>query len=211
MKKRLALLAELAVNFFLPWLVYTLTVTQHGEFYALMASSIPPLLWSLAELAWHRRLDALSGFVLFGIVLSAGAMLLGGDARLLLVRESLGSGLIGIIFLVSLLFPQPLLFYLARATVIRHNGGLGAENFLAWWQDGRSRRTIRIVTAVWGIGLTGEALLRTWLAWHWQPQRFLAIAPILGYCIAGVICGWTFWFLRSRRQAVADRSIPGAR
>lgn len=211
MRKHLPLLADLAANLFLPWLAYTLTVEGHGEFYALVASSIPPLIWSIVELCWHRRLDALSAFVLAGIALSILAMFCGGDARLLLVRESLVSGLIGVIFLISLFFPQPVVFYLARATIIRQNSGFGAERFRIWWQDARSRRTIRIVTAVWGIGLTGEALLRTWLAWHWQPQRFLAIAPILGYCIAGVICVWTFWFLRGRFQAVANRSIPGAR
>lgn len=210
MRKHLMLLADFAVNLFLPWLAYTLTVDSHGEFYALIASSIPPLIWSFVELFWHRRLDALSAFVLTGIVLSIIAMMFGGDARMLLVRESLVSGLVGVIFLISLFFRQPIVFYLARATIMRQNTRFGAERFRIWWQDARSRRTIRIVTAVWGIGLTGEALLRIWLAWHWQPQRFLAIAPILGYCIAGVICVWTFWFLRRRFQTVADRSIPGA-
>ena len=207
MKQRLRLAAELAVNLFLPWLAYTLAEPRYGEFGALVASSIPPLLWSLVELAWHRRVDALSMLVLGGIGLSVVAMLLGGDARLLLVRESLISGLIGLAFLVSLLFPRPLVFYLARATVTRQDAEQGAADFHDWWQDAAAKRAIRFITLVWGLGLTGEAALRTWLAWHWETERVVAIAPTLGYVFAGAMGLWTFWFVR-RLGKETDSATP---
>lgn len=208
MKIRFRTLAELTVNLALPWVAYTLAKPHYGEFGALIASSIPPLLWSLFELAWHRRIDALSLFVLGGIGLSLLAMALGGDARLLLVRESILSGLIGVAFLVSLLFPRPLVYYLARATVMRQDAEQGAADFQDWWQEAIARQTIRGITAVWGLGLTAEAVLRTWLAWHWDPERFLAIAPTLGYVIAGGMGLWTFWFVR--RLSRMDESTPKA-
>ncbi|XLM21574.1 hypothetical protein MKD33_05940, partial [Chromobacterium piscinae] len=60
---------------------------------------------------------ALSMMVLLGIALSLLAMLLGGGEKMLLLRESLLSGLFGVAFLLSLLLPRPLVFYLARATI----------------------------------------------------------------------------------------------
>lgn len=210
MKKHLRVAMDLIVNLFLPWLAYTLVAPRYGEFGALVASSIPPLLWSLLELAWHRRIDALSILVLGGIGLSVLAMALGGDARLLLIRESLISGLIGVAFMLSLLFKRPLVYFLARATVLRQNAEHGAAGFHAWWQIPAAQRAIRGITAVWGLGLTGEALLRTWLAWHWGPQRFLAIAPTLGYVIAGAMCLWTFWFVRRLKTTSSLRTSSSA-
>jgi hypothetical protein len=52
-------------------------------------------LWSGIELLRFRRIDALSLLVLAGILLSLLAMLLGGSPRVLLMRESLLSGLFG--------------------------------------------------------------------------------------------------------------------
>jgi len=80
--KRKALVIELLVNFLLPWLIYRYTQAQYGETHALILSAAPPLLWSGVELARFRRVDALSLMVLIGIVLSLGAMALGGDARM---------------------------------------------------------------------------------------------------------------------------------
>ena len=208
MKKHLRLAVELAVNLFLPWLAYTLTEPHYGEFGALVASSIPPLLWSLVELAWHRRLDALSMLVLGGIGLSLLAMALDGDTRLLLIRESLISGLIGLAFLLSLPFKRPLVFYLARATMVRQDKQHGANDFHDWFEEPTAQRAIRGITAVWGIGLSSEALLRTWMAFHWPTERVVAIAPTLGYAVAGTIGLWTFWFVR--RLKTQDSNTPNA-
>lgn len=204
-RKHLNLLAELAVNLALPWLAYTLAEPRWGELGGLIASAIPPLLWSLAELLRHRRLDALSAIVLVGIAMSLAGLALGGDARILLVRESLVSGAIGVAFLLSLLLEKPLIFYLARATVARESDD--AHSIIeAWWQTPGARRAVWMMTAVWGAGLTGEAALRTWLAWIWTPSRFLAVTPFIGYGLMALLMGWTFWYRRylSRTQAGPD-------
>ncbi len=193
---------DLLVNLALPWLVYHFAEPVWGEYGALLASSVPPILWSAAELAWHRRVDALSVIVLAGIALSLGATLLGGDARLLLVRESLVSGLIGVAFLGSLTTSKPLVYFLARATVARE-GGERAADFEDWWQDDQARTMIRGMTTGWGIGLIGEAVLRTWLAWHWPPEQFLAVAPFVSYGVMGALFLWTLWY----RQRLAKNDL----
>src|SRR5689334_2766940 len=100
-RKHLHLALDLGCNIAFPWIAYKLAEPVWGEFGGLLASALPPLLWSVVGLVRHRRVDALSTMILAGIALSVFALLLGGSPKLLLVRESLISGLIGLAFLVS--------------------------------------------------------------------------------------------------------------
>jgi len=205
MKLRPAFLLELAVNLLLPWLAYRLAAPHWGETGGLLASAVPPVIWSLVELARFRRVDALSVIVLIGIVLSIGAMALGGSARMLLLRESLVSGAIGVAFLLSLPLRRPLIFYLARATVARETAG-GAERMDALWDERPGlAASMRLMTAVWGAGLTSETALRSWMAWTWPIERFLAVSPVIGYGIYGALLLWTLWYRKTLRNR-ADRA-----
>jgi len=51
---------EIIVNAALPWLVYILAQPGMGRVHALMASALPPLVWSVIQLVQKRRIDALS-------------------------------------------------------------------------------------------------------------------------------------------------------
>ncbi|HEV3423592.1 MAG TPA: VC0807 family protein [Paraburkholderia sp.] len=209
MKLRPAFLLELAVNLLLPWLAYRLAAPHWGETGGLIASAVPPIVWSLVELARFRRVDALSMIVLTGIALSIGAMALGGSPRMLLLRESLVSGAIGVAFLLSLPMRRPLIFYLARATVAREMAG-GAERMDTLWRERPSLAvSMRLMTAVWGVGLTSETALRSWMAWTWPVERFLVVSPFIGYGIYGALLLWTVWYrktLRSRAEREAQPS-----
>ena len=203
MNKRLYFVLDLIVNLALPWAAYTLAKPHWGEMGALLASAAPPIVWSSVELWRVKRVDALSLIVIGGIVLSLVAMLLGGSPKLLLVRESLISGIIGVAFLGSLCLPKPLVFYLAVATLERQQTE-AAEHLRQNWTKPQLRRLLRMMTLIWGLGLTGEALLRSWLAWHWSAERYLAIGPWISYGIFGALSGWTFWQQRrARARAVA--------
>ena len=202
--KRKALVIELLVNFLLPWLIYRYTQAQYGETQALILSAVPPLLWSCIELVRFRRVDALSLMVLIGIVLSLAAMALGGDARMLLMRESLVSGVIGLAFLLSLFWPRPLIFYLARATVARESGAThdaGRRFDDLWEQRPAVAKSLTLMSLVWGLGLLGETLLRAWLAWTWPVERFLLITPFLSYGIFGARAAWTFLYRKRMRSS----------
>lgn len=210
MKIRASVVVELAVNFLLPWLAYRLALPHWGELGALYASAVPPVVWSLVEFARTRRVDALSIVVLLGIALSIVLMALGGSPRLLLMRESMASGAIGVVFLLSLAMRRPLTFYLARATVARKEEG-GAARFEAMWSERPGlRRSVRLMTAVWGLGLTGENALRSWLAWHWPVERFLVVSPFIGYAIYGALTVWTFLY-RKKMQRRATAAPTAAR
>ncbi|MFM0014044.1 hypothetical protein PQR46_23035 [Paraburkholderia sediminicola] len=209
MKLRPGFVLELAVNFLLPWLAYRFALPHLGETGALIASAVPPIVWSLIELVRFRRVDALSVMVVAGIVLSVAAMALGGSPRMLLLRESLVSGAVGVVFLLSLPMRRPLIFYLARATVAREMEG-GAERFETLWRERPALvSAMRLMTLVWGVGLTGETALRAWMALTWPIERFLVVSPFIGYGIYGALTLWTLWYRKTMRTRVEARVQPG--
>jgi hypothetical protein len=114
------------------------------------------------------------------------------------------SGAIGVAFLLSLPMRRPLIFYLARATVAREVAG-GAERIDALWNERPAFATsMRLMTAVWGVGLTSETALRSWMAWSWPVERFLVVSPFIGYGIYGALLVWTLWYRKTLRNGPRD-------
>ena len=200
----LRLLPELAVNFLAPWAVYELVNGHWGEVKALIASTFPPLLWSAYELIKTRRLDAISLIVVASILFTLAATALGGSPRLIQMRDALVSGAVGLLFLGSLLFKRPVIFYLARATMAR-NTAQGAKDFDQVWERPGVPKLLRTLTAVWGCGLVGQTTVMCWLAYSWPIGRYLLFGPAVGYGIFGLLMLGSLWYLA--RHGDAGRAI----
>src|SRR4029078_5548320 len=136
-------------------IIYNYAEAPLGEVRALLASSAPPIGWSLVEFARHRRVDALSLLVVCGIALSLLAMLGGGGAKFLQLREKLVTGVIGLAFVGSALIGKPLIYELALATQRRKYPG-AAKEFEALQAYTGFRRTMMVMTWVWGLGLLAD-------------------------------------------------------
>lgn len=200
------LLVEALVNFILPYLIYSYAEAPLGEVRALLASSAPPIAWSLIEFARHRRLDALSVLVVAGIVLSLLAMLGGGGVRLLQLREKLVTGVIGLVFLGSALIGKPLIYELARATM-RRKSESEAQAFEALQVYAAFRRTMMVMTLVWGLGLIADVGVAVVLMLSLSIRAYLIVNPILGYATMGALTLWTFLYgRRARRRGEARRA-----
>jgi len=209
MKLRPAFVAELAVNLLLPWVAYRLAEPHWGEVGGLVASAVPPLAWSIVELVRFRRVDALSSVILLGILLSLLAVAFGGSPRVLLMRECLASGAIGVAFLLSILAKRPLVFYLTRATVARETCE-GVARLEQLWNDNASFvAAMRLLTFVWGLGLCLDSALRTYLAATWPVERFLVVSPIIGYSVFGGLMAWTFWYRTRLRRIQGTHGLLG--
>jgi hypothetical protein len=210
-------LVEALVNFILPFVIYNYAEAPLGEVRALLASSAPPILWSLVEFARHRRLDALSMLVLGGIALSLLAMLGGGGARFLQLREKLATGVIGLAFVGSALIGKPLIYELARASMRRKSDG-EAEQFEALQVHAGFRRTMMVMTLVWGLGLLADVAVSVALIFVLSIREYLIVNPILGYATSGALALWSFLYGRSakrsgeaRHAAALAADAPGPR
>jgi hypothetical protein len=205
-RKKLSLVLEVLVNFVLPWVCYRFAKGWLGETGALLLSTAPPIVWSLCMILKFRRLDIVSILVIVGILLSLLAMALGGSPRVLLLRESLITGFAGVALLISMLFPRPLMFYLAQSTAAQHSPEEGDQFRLLWEKPGFVR-CMYLLTWVWGVGLIFETVIRATLAWAIPTGQFLFISPIIGYSVYFSLIGWTFWYVRRLKAAMQKRQV----
>jgi len=209
------LAGEILVNFVLPFLIYNYAETPLGEVGALLASSAPPILWSFIEFARHRRVDSLSLLVIAGIALSVLAMLGGGGAKFLQLREKLVTAIIGLAFLGSALIGKPLVYELARASM-RRKSEAQARDFEALQVHAGFRRTMTLMTLVWGAGLLTDVAVSVVLVFTLSIREYLIVNPILGYTTTGALTLWTIVYGRyakrrgqERRAALAAAEAPG--
>ena len=201
-EKGLHFTLEVAANFALPLVIYDLVSPRHGDVNALLASMVPPVLWSLVEFARSRRVDALSLLVLAGIGLSLIAAFGAGDARWLQLRENVPTAIIGLAFLCSAAIGRPLIYLLARAALARKS----PEELAAFECERDSdlfRRAMVVMTLVWGSGLIASALVSAALIFELSIHDYLIVSPILGYGTMGALALWTALYSR-RARARAD-------
>jgi hypothetical protein len=195
---------EATVNFILPYVIFAFAQPHYGDVQALILSSIPPILWSIVEFARHRRIDALSMLVLLGIVLSLVAVAGGGSARFLQLREKLVTVIIGFVFLGSALIGKPLIYQLARAQMVR-NSSSELEEFESLRSNKYFRRTMTVLTVVWGLGLLVDAAISIALVYTLSIKAYLAVNPFVSYGTTGALSLWTFLYVRQQRRKGAQR------
>ena len=198
---------ELLVNLALPYAIYVKSEGSIGQVHALMAASLPPIVWSVIEFVRKRRLDAISLIAIAGIVLSLLAFLGGGSVRFLQLRENLVTALIGLVFLGSAAVGRPLIYQLARARYLRtsHSEAERLEKLRA--ESSEFRRNMTVMTLVWGFGLLAESAIACCLVFAMPIAEYLIVGPILAYGATGVLALWTFLRVkRMKRRAQASRA-----
>jgi hypothetical protein len=202
---------ELCVNVALPYLVYTKAQASIGQVHALLAASVPPILWSAIEFARKRRIDAVSLLVIAGIALSLLAFLGGGSVRFLQLRENLVTGIIGVAFLLSAVIGRPLIYELALAQKSRQSQ-TEASHFASLRDKPRFRRTMNLMTLVWGFGLVLQTTVACVLVFRMSIPRYLLVSPFVGYGTIGALSLWSFWYgnrMKKRGQAANAAANAG--
>ena len=207
--------STILLNIVAPIVVYDLAVGRGvAEVPALLLSGIPPLLEMLGTVAIRRHADEFSVIVLILIVLSVVVALLGGDARLLLLRESAVTALFGLVLLGSLLTPRPLMFLFGRRFATD-----GSPEGVAWWnglwQFPPFRRMQRQLTTMWGVTLLVEAVVRALLTYRLSVATMVVVNNVVPTAVIVVLVTVTIlWGRRARaagerRAAAATTTDPG--
>jgi intracellular septation protein A len=194
-------------NIALPLLTY-FVLTSRGvpAVAALLVSGGWPLVEFGLSLALVRRLDEFAVLSLVFIALGVIAGVGFNSARLVLVKESIVTGLFGLVTLGSLALPRPLMFYFGRKFAT--NGTL--EEITRWnelWQYSSFRRTQRVITVVWGVVFLVEALLRIGLSYTLSTSVMTVVSSILPFVVIGSLVFWTFGYGR-RAKAAALAALP---
>jgi hypothetical protein len=200
---------SILINGVMPILIYNLLLSFYSSTVSLTIAIIIPLLDNLHQVFKYRKADAFGLFMVAGFVLSMLVAFLGGDEKLILMRESIVTGVLGFIFICSLFFSKPLIYYFAlRFTA---NGDPAKKTtYEQRWEIAYFRYVIRLMTAVWGFSLLGEAVIKLILVYQLSVSAFLAVSQIIFYGVLALTIGWTVHFrkhARKRLEQIKNQSM----
>jgi len=199
-----SLATTVIVNGVLPLVTYLLLRQRVPDTTALVGSAIFPILgvgWSWLR---SRRLDALGVIVLIAIAASLLTAVLAHNAVFVLLNGPIFAGAFGLAFLISLMLPRPLMFYLASYSMRQSQPEQVTRLDEHWQSDSSARSFFRLMTAVWGLGLMGMAILLFALVFSLPPATFLALSPVVQMGTYGGLILWTMAQGRRRQRAIAE-------
>jgi hypothetical protein len=178
-----------------------------SEFTALAIATTFPVGKSIFDLTRFGQVDPISIVVLLGIAADGAALIFGGSPRLLLIRESLFTGVFGLSCFISLLLPRPMMFFFAQHFMAGTDLQRRAR-FNAAWQLPDVRFSHRLITIVWGFVFVGELILRVILSYYIPASIVLIVSPILMGTLTIVTMIWAFSYghrVRLRASAQLDQ------
>jgi hypothetical protein len=207
-----AQLPSLLVNAVAPFVAYEVLTNQGvSSVTALASSAVFPVLGIAWGFARTRRPDIIGVVSLLFILVGLATSLISGDPWFILVKDSLMTGVFGLLCLASLmLVPRPLIFYFGRQF---SSGGdpARAAAFESMWQYPRFRSVIRLMTIVWGVGYVIEAMARIGLTFVLPIPVFLIVSPLLALGVTVGLISWTVGYARrtTRRRTAELRATGG--
>ncbi len=202
----------IACNVLAPVLTYNqLTSSGWSASSALIVCGVWPFLDAGVHLAWRRHVDEFALVTLIFLALTAIVTLIGAHSvRLLLVKDSAVTGLFGVLCLVTLAAPRPMMFYFGRRFATD-----GTKQSVAWWNGlwvlAGFRRALRNMTLVWGLAYVIEALVRIGLSYLLPTGSMVVVNPTLAYGILGLLAAWTIACAKRTRAKLEAAASPDGR
>lgn len=205
----LGLVPSLVVDVALPLVTYFVLAAQGvPDLWALVASGGWPLLSVVVSVVRRGRVDEFGIFVLAVLLASTLSSVLFDDPRLLLLKNSVFTGVLGLVFLGSLLLQRPLMFYFGR----KFGTDGSAEGIARWnsfWDDlSVFRHGQRVMTVVWGLAFVVEALVRIPLVYALSVSVGVVLADVLPFVVIAGLVTWTV--LYAKRSAAASKAQAAA-
>ncbi|GHO95093.1 hypothetical protein KSF_051410 [Reticulibacter mediterranei] len=201
-----AMLPDLIFSVVAPVFIYRLALPHMSAVFALVLAGLAPVVRTGMSLVSRHRLNPLGILSLLTIGLKIFIALVFNDARWVLLSVSLIIGVHGVLLLVSLLTPRPLLLWLIENTLSRTPSNQQQPRHLLTEIPRSSWVT---VTLIWGSALLLECGINSVLVVTLPVEQFLVVSPIVRYSLLGGILLGTLLFawIRRRHQQKALR-IP---
>ncbi|MER6379568.1 VC0807 family protein [Streptomyces sp. NPDC001250] len=140
---------------------YGLRAAGAGLWWAVLASAVPPTVEAVLTVARERRVGMLGVLVLGMVALGAALSLVTGSPRFMFAKDGWMTGIVGLVFLASLR-GQPIIYRVLSSVT---KGEKRAELEHNWQASPTFRHVMRLLTAVWGVGLLLDSVVRVVLAY----------------------------------------------
>src|ERR1700760_3066274 len=94
---------------------------------------------------------------------------------------------------------------------MRRKSNAEAEQFEALQVHAGFRRTMTIMTLVWGFGLLADVAVGVILVFELSIKEYLVVNPILSYATMGALSLWSFLYgQHAKRRGQARRAAAAA-
>lgn len=181
-------------NFVVPWALFHFSKPRFGETNAIYIAAVVPAVWSLVQLAWKRKVDAMTVLALAGIALSLVAVALGGTPKTLLLRDSLITGIIGLVLVGSAVIRRPLFLAMVRAAAGSMNER-ARDAIEAFAEQPEFRGAMNVASVYCGVLAIVETIVMVALVEKLPSDQFLLVRPFVRYTTAGLIVLFAFVYL----------------
>ncbi|MBV8299905.1 MAG: hypothetical protein JO083_10230 [Candidatus Eremiobacteraeota bacterium] len=168
----------------------------------LAISAIFPFTDALMGIVRARRFDPIVVLSLLAIVIVIGTSGMSGNPALAVAKESLFTGVFGVVFLGSLRARRPMIFTLGK----QFSTGGDPAAIAAWdarWENPGFRRVVRQLTAAWGGAFLLEAFARVIVAFTLPVAVSTVVSPVLGVTVILGLVVWTTAYIRAVRRRLA--------
>lgn len=185
----------------LPWLTYLLA--KHYDFstvHALALGSIFPIAVIVVAYVRSNRLAAIGVITLAATLASLIGSLYFDSPYLALLKNSLITGFIGLVFAGSLLMPRPLVFHFASEGDPEERKSL--NRLYAASPDYRA--LMRFMTIVWAVVLIAEACLRALIIPLMPVSVFLVVSEAMWITVFALMMAWSWRYGGRKGKAIAD-------
>jgi hypothetical protein len=169
---------------------------------AIAFAALFPVLEMIIEAVQSRHVGIIAIVSLVGILSGLGLGYVTGNAAFALLKDSVFTGLFGIVFLASLLTGKPLIYRLNLDLAGSNSAARAAAEAL--WEKPSARRHMRLLTVVWGIGLLLESVARLIAVATLPIVSATALSPVIQATAFGVLGLSTALFARAQRRRSAD-------
>ena len=159
--------------------------------------------FALVGIVRKGRPDLIASISLVTILLSLGLAAASDDTRVLQIRESYITLIMGVVFVVSSMVRKPILWLLAK-----HQAK--SEEHRAALEHPQRKKMLGTVNAVWGWSFVLEFGAKLWMIENLPISRVLALSPIMFYGVTAVTFLWTLWWLR-RETRKATKTVGTSR
>ncbi|MCU1642477.1 MAG: hypothetical protein JWN03_2752 [Nocardia sp.] len=158
--------------FVLHWLGYS-------DFIALLAGAVVSAVMVGIPAIRARKIDAMAVLVLAVFVIGLVGSLISGDPRIMIIKDSFGTAVIGLAFLISAMLGKPLTYAAARKAVATSAPHRLPILVATYENDPDARRSYRNLAVLWGVGLLAEAILRVVLAYQLPIHTMAWLGSVL--------------------------------
>ncbi|RHX99137.1 hypothetical protein DYB37_008937 [Aphanomyces astaci] len=189
-------------NLILPLVIFNVAKEHTSQIVAVFLSGIPPMGKTLVQVFAYNKKDVISIVQIISTAFSVVIMLFTDNAKVLLVKDSLSTITVGILYFVSVAYFHEDLFFTFR----RHFSSKTPEEMDALYALPHVQRASRYLSVVWGFGMIIEAFIRITLIVLLSVQTMVYVSPVIPMVCFWPLGFWSFKYLQKHEvvEGAAD-------